>query len=770
MRRKHGAAALGLATASILVAALVTPAGTANADPTASTPRGGAVGGSDTRDVGPNYNGGKPFSLSSGISQGLAKTRAARKSARAQRANHDASVGDVKEWVALDDLKGPYLKDYTLKGIGNHIQVWVANDTSFPSATDCRNTLGLTQVTQAQVNNFIAEFDHKIYPQESKTFSVPPTLDGSKAQLGGPSNQADYYQVSAAQADDTVVLVDNVRDANYYKPNTPNGQTYIAGFFYSLFNDYVDRNVMTIDAFDWLHRTGANPPDDSGKAAYKACAAQLGRDGLGGSEPHTYEGTFAHEYQHLLENYVDADETSWVNEGLSDYAQSLVGYVNTNQLPTAKNADGHVQCIQGYEPESFGGPENSLTLWGDQGDPEILCDYGAAYSFMMYLRGHYGAKFMTRLHREKANGLNGLAKTLKWAKSKRTAMQTVHAWQATLAVDHAIDRSHRVTGGSKKWLTSNRLKSEVNWNNPQAYNSPGAPPNGADYVRLGTPGNWLKASQIKRISFRGAKTLAPDRVKWRGTAKAPSTSSGTCGAIGKGTTTALYSGCGENFDRSIVRAVTVPKKGGRLSFQALWDTEAGWDYGFVQVSTNGGRTWKSLATQNTTRQHDPGAVKEVVSQLPGFTGESGTWKTQSASLARYKGKKILIGFRYITDPGTNESGFWVRGIKAAGKTLPSGSIRGWHTITQVHPQAVPGWTVQLVGIGKGGAVWYHQLALSKSFRGSISGGALRKALGGARATTVAALVSVDDRSEKITKYGRYDLEVQAPVGMGHRQR
>ena len=31
------------------------------------------------------------------------------------------------------------------------------------------------------------------------------------------------------------------------------------GFFSSQFNDLVDRNVMTIDAFDWLHRTGAEP-------------------------------------------------------------------------------------------------------------------------------------------------------------------------------------------------------------------------------------------------------------------------------------------------------------------------------------------------------------------------------------------------------------------------------------------------------------------------------------------------------------------------------
>ena len=33
-------------------------------------------------------------------------------------------------------------------------------------------------------------------------------------------------------------------------------------------------------------------------------------------------------------------------------------------------------------------------MWEDQGGPEILCDYGAAYSMMEYLFDHYGEAFM----------------------------------------------------------------------------------------------------------------------------------------------------------------------------------------------------------------------------------------------------------------------------------------------------------------------------------------------------------------------------------------
>lgn len=766
MHRRYGAV-LGAATAAAVTAALIAPVNSAIAEPGTARPAGSSVTspGSDHREVGADYNNGKALPARSGLAKAL--DRGVQPGAK--RAPHDPVVGDTRSWLALDDTTGSIgRKDYVLRGIGDHIQVWVAVDTKFPEG-DCRNDLGMTDITDGQVASFITEFDDNIFPKESASFSVPPSLSGTNNLIPGPDGSADYYEVSADQADDIVTLVDNVKDANFYDPSTPDGQTFIAGFFYSTFNQYLDRNIMTIDANDWLHRTGANPPDDSNDPAYVACAQSQGYDrGYGAPRPRDYEGTFAHEYQHLLESYVDADESSWVNEGLSDYAQSLVGYVDTTLPPTDPDADSHIGCFQGYLPESYGGAENSLTLWQDQGGPEVLCDYGAAYSFMMYLFSHYGEDFMSALHTQPANGLAGLTKVLKQFHATKTAQQTVHDWMTTMALDAAIDKSGTVKGGSKKDFTSSSLNSSINWANPQSYSSPGAPPNGADYVRLGKPGHWLTTKKIDRLRFTGATTLAPTPVEWTVDSTPPdaTTEDTTCGAVEDGTgAPALYSGCGENLDRSIVRPVTVPAAGGTLSFQALWDTEELWDYAFVQVSTNGGKTWKSLATEDTTSEHDPGAVSNVVAELPGLTGDSGEWKTETADLSAYAGKKVLLGFRYITDSGVNEGGFWVRDIDVAGTSLPSGSLSGWKTITQVHPVQVPDWTVQLVGITDGKVAWYHDLAIDKSFKGSISGKQLRKVIG-PNATTVAALVTMDDPSETVTQYGKYSLTVKAPVVFG----
>src|SRR6201995_1244803 len=42
-------------------------------------------------------------------------------------------VGTVREWLGLDDTTGKYYrKSYTLRAVGRHIEVWVAQDLAFP--------------------------------------------------------------------------------------------------------------------------------------------------------------------------------------------------------------------------------------------------------------------------------------------------------------------------------------------------------------------------------------------------------------------------------------------------------------------------------------------------------------------------------------------------------------------------------------------------------------------------------------------------------------
>ena len=47
----------------------------------------------------------------------------------------------------------------------------------------------------------------------------------------------------------------------------------------------------------------------------------------------TYEGVVAHELEHLLHNYSDPGELSWVDEGLADFAIFLNGYRRRRLAP-----------------------------------------------------------------------------------------------------------------------------------------------------------------------------------------------------------------------------------------------------------------------------------------------------------------------------------------------------------------------------------------------------------------------------------------------------
>ena len=81
---------------------------------------------------------------------------------------------------------------------------------------------------------------------------MPDTHDGSvcfSPRLGDALPAGYYYDEAGRQ----VVLVSNVRDENYFDSTYP---IYIAGFYSPTYEIFFDRNVMTIDAYDWANRVG----------------------------------------------------------------------------------------------------------------------------------------------------------------------------------------------------------------------------------------------------------------------------------------------------------------------------------------------------------------------------------------------------------------------------------------------------------------------------------------------------------------------------------
>ena len=57
----------------------------------------------------------------------------------------------------------------------------------------------------------------------------------------------------------------------------------------------------------------------------------------------------------------------------------------------------------------------------------------------------------------------------------------------------------------------------------------------------------------------------------------------------------LWSGNANNLDSAAVTPVTVPAADPTLTFDAKYGAELGYDYAYVQVSTDGGKTYTSVA-------------------------------------------------------------------------------------------------------------------------------------------------------------------------------
>lgn len=532
-------------------------------------------------------------------------------------------VGVVKPWVVANNVTGEYgLKNFTLKGVGKYGEVWVANNLKYPKADDPRNAAGLSNVTDEQVNYLLKEFDTKMYEQEVEFFGAPAERKGEHAVF------PQYHQDDAGRV---VILVDNIIDESYTDPNYP---SYIAGYFSSTISDFTDRNVMTIDSFDWLNRMGPNA-----------------------ARPFLYEGTFAHEFQHLLHNDSDGAEENFINEGLSDFAQYLVGY---------GHSDSHVNFI-------MNNLKNSLTLWEDQGGLQVLGDYGIAYLFQLYLFEQFGQEFIQKEFKNQLQGIDSINDVLKEMGSKRDFNAVYQDFLTALMVDG------KYQGDS---TTFNFKNIDLNPNIDAATKlGKFAPAWGTDFKMI-TPDKKIDHLYFKGIDFLGTNWKSViDPVKGQ----------------------VLWGNQGDQADNFLIKELDLTGNTNPvLSFDTKYNIEEQWDFGAVQVSTDNGKTWTSLANDHTRSDIVPNGYPNTKNNLPGFTGSTkGEWVEESFDLSKYAGQKVLVAFRYMTDWGFNEEGWYVSNLKLNSQLVDAmKSTDGFMSLEQATKEYVD-YQVQFIGYKKG---------------------------------------------------------------------
>ncbi|TJY43985.1 peptidase M6 [Cohnella pontilimi] len=528
----------------------------------------------------------------------------------------------VVSWVTHNDYTGRYvLTPFTLRAVGKYGEVWVANNLDFP-AGDPRNSM--TAITDAQVQYLMDAFDNKIYEKEIAFFAPP-------AERKGEYGVRPEYKDESGRV---VILIDNIKDQSYYNPNYP---SYIAGYFSSTISDLSDRNVMTIDNFDWLNRTGPNA-----------------------KRPYLYEGVFAHEFQHLLHRDTDNGEDTFINEGLSDFAQYLVGY---------GHSQGHIDFF-------MDNLRNSLTGWGDQSDLKILADYGNAYLFQLYLYEQFGENFIRDEFKNPKHGIDSINSALAEIGVNKTFNQVYSDFMAAIMLDGKYQ-------GDDKTFKFNTIDLKPNVAGSIFNNENIAPAWGTDF-KIITPDKKIDHLYFKGLDFLG--------LKWA-TANDPD----------KGTV--LWGGKDSNLaDNFLIKGLDLTGQTKPIvSFNTKYDIEEQWDFGVVQVSTDNGKTWASLSNSDTRSDVVDNGHPKVKANVPGFTGSSNGWKTESFDLSAYAGKKVLLGFRYLTDWASTESGWYLSNLMLNDTTIdPMTSTAGFMSLEQATKEYV-NYQVQFIGFKKGNA-------------------------------------------------------------------
>ncbi|VXB67325.1 Immune inhibitor A [Microbacterium sp. 8M] len=120
-------------------------------------------------------------------------------------------------------------------------------------------------------------------------------------------------------------------------------------------------------------------------------------------------------------------------------------------------------------------------------------------------------------------------------------------------------------------------------------------------------------------------------------------------------------------DTTLTRTIDSVPAGATFSMWNNYVIEEDWDYGFVEVSTDGGSTWteqkvydESGALVSTDDGYsDPnGRMADFGGKKYGLTGSSGGWRHDHVDLSAYQGQSIQIRLRQATDAAFEERGWF----------------------------------------------------------------------------------------------------------------
>ena len=339
-------------------------------------------------------------------------------------------------------------------------------------------------------------------------------------------------------------------------------------------------------------------------------------------ESYTY-GVLAHEFQHMIHWYQDRNETSWLNEGLSELSTLLNGYANT-----------------GFGNLYTSSPDLQLNDWPADSDATPP-HYGAGFLFVSYFLERFGNEATQALVAHPANGLSSVDAVLNDFNYQDAlngdaigADDVVLDW---MLANYLLDGSladGRYTYPQYTDLVSNARPSEWVTDCSDGVRSRDVRQYGVDYIRLDCDGQLT-------LRFEG------------------STQTGLLPQDPYSGDYAFWSNKGDESDMTLTRSFDFSDVSGPLtiSYRTWYDIELDWDYLYLLASRDGGATWEFLRTPSST-DTDPNG-NSYGWAYTGFSGggeSQGIWIEERTDLSQFAGEEVLLRFEYVTDAAVNGEG------------------------------------------------------------------------------------------------------------------
>ncbi len=530
------------------------------------------------------------------------------------------------------------------------------NDDFEPCADNSVDDFALTQ---AQIDLLGDELTSQIVPVDEAHFGDIGTAVGE----------------DGTSSDALVMLVYNVQDESYYDCAV---STYTAGYFAPEYIDEAGMNVIVIDAFDWANRIGDQTGNPDGQTEL-------------------YEGVIAHELEHLLMNYSDPGELSWVDEGLADLAAFLNGY---------DIGGSHLTYHQVFHRET------SLTRWGGG-----LENYGASLTYFLYLweqaGGNGDGTYAPDQHYDGAGG-DLLIKLI--FENEADGMEGVQA---------AIDQYNAMTSGTdlrsaeelfKDWAIAVKLDDEDSsrWNFIN--------------IDFGDPDFTAWTVDIANDEFfdgRGQYIGRMPAARWEHNKNVPDQSALPFGVsyetfrnLGREIAidfegspteqvaphsgdTHWWGGAESQNDNILDVSSAGTAAGAVVDFWTWYFIEDGWDYGYVEALVGGEWVTVPLYLDGTqtevTTDTNPHDNNEEGNGLTGTSG--GEYFVDDPEYIHLESAPLPAGttdvrFRYSTDAAYLDTGFFVDDVTVGGQAATLSSEPGnWIETNGIQDN---NWVVQLL--------------------------------------------------------------------------